>query len=514
MGLLGASLAACSDAAHRPNILVISVDTLRSDHLGCYGYPRATSPAIDAIAKQGTVFQNAWSSSSWTLPAHATMLTGLPVSAHAQCDWDLAATERFANHLPRGRYISEDLERAGYDTAGFYSCIYLEPKFGFGPGFQTWERAYHSVHSEPGIAERWDSARKAGDTEEMRRIHDENPALFDVEARSAPAAIDSALRWLGGRKSDADPFFLFVHVYDAHTPYTPPPPFDRFDPEYQGTIDGRRLGDADSPVHAGMDPRDLEHVIALYDGEIAAIDDVLERLFAELERSGAADDTLLILTSDHGEEFFEHGGKQHGGNLYRETLQVPLIVKWPGHMAAGARCATTTGLIDIAPTLRAAAGLDADKNLPGADLRELARGKSGPGSRRIVGELTIRRGPEPIWMATLIDGREQTIVRMPGSEGWSAERFDLVLDPRERAEPLHFDAASPQAARLLEDLDSTRSELHRLRERAPARGSRQASDGVVHAQERMALKALGYTGSRDAPVDADRLCLDGCIWRP
>ncbi len=142
--LLGACallLGACSKPSAPPNVLLISVDTLRADHLGCYGYSRDTSPTIDALAREGTLFENAWSTSSWTLPAHVSMFTGLPVSAHCQCDFDLTATNSVATHLPRGAFVSDALARHGYDNAGFYSCIYLEPKFGFGAKFEVWERA-------------------------------------------------------------------------------------------------------------------------------------------------------------------------------------------------------------------------------------------------------------------------------------------------------------------------------------------------------------------------------------
>ncbi len=506
--------ATCTRETARPNILLISIDTLRADHLGCYGYKRDTSSVIDALARQGTVFESAWSVTSWTLPAHVSMLTGLPISAHAQCDWDLEATQRVASHLPRGRFVSEDLSRAGYDCAGFFSAIYLESKFGFGPGFSTWERAYHSFQSEPGIAEQWKSARKSNDVDTLRRIHSEHPELFDEEVRTDPVAVDAAMHWLEKRADDHDPFFLFLHIYDVYSPYTPPAPFDtRFDPDYKGSVDGRRLGEVDSPVHVGMDPRDLEHVIALYDGEIAGVDRELARLFEALERSGAAKNTLMIVTADHGEESFEHGGKQHGVNLYRETLQVPLIVKWPGHVPSGARERATVGLIDLVPTLRAAAGLQPDNLLPGLDLLRLSEPNSQVNSRTLSASLVIRRGvEEPIWMSSLIDSREQVIVRRPSADNWSAESFDLTTDPRERGSAQPFDSASPQAAALIERMQAKRSQLQRIRELAPPRDR----EGVpLSPPEQAHLESLGYGGTpKGESYAGERLCFDGCIWHP
>ncbi|HUR29056.1 MAG TPA: sulfatase [Planctomycetota bacterium] len=504
-----AILAACAREPRRPNILLVSIDTLRADHLGAYGYERNTSPAIDALAREGTVFENAWSTTSWTLPAHVSLMTGLPVSAHAQCDFDLQATEAVATHLPRGRFIAEDLAGASYDTAGFYSCVYLEPKFGFGAGFATWERAYHSFQSEPGVAERWKAARQANDVEAMKRIHAENPALFDSEARTAPVAVDSALDWLEKRGDDRDPFFLFVHVYDVHTGYTPPAPYDTlFDPDYHGTLDGRRLTDPESLFQKGMDPRELAHVIALYDGEIAGVDRELARLFQALERSGVAKDTLVIVTADHGEEFFEHGGKLHGSTLYREALHVPLIVKWPGHVPAGARRTEPVSLIDVAPTLRAAAVVESDVRLPGFDLLQPSFAP-----RELIGQVVMRRGiAEPFWLASLIDEREQIIVRHPGREDWSAERFDLTRDPREQEAPEHIDASSPDAAALLERLAAARAILRRLRDEAPVRAR---TEGKIEDAERMHLEALGYGGGATGESSHESgLCFDGCIWRP
>ena len=512
--LLLSLCAGCDREPRRPNLLVISIDTLRADHLGAYGYGRDTSPAIDAVARGGAVFLNAWSTTSWTLPSHVSMLTGLPISAHAQCDFDMEATQAVESHRPRGRFVSEDLAMAGYDTAGFYSCVYLEPACGFGPGFETWERAYHSFKTEPGIAERWKAARESGDEGAMRRIAAERPELFDLEIPTAPAAVDGALGWLDRRGKDADPFFLFLHVYDVHTPYTPPAPFDRsFDPDYAGTIDGRRLGGSDSPVRADMDPRDLAHVIALYDGEIAAVDRELSRLFAELERRGLSHETPVVITSDHGEEFFEHGAKLHGGHLYRETLQVPLIVVWPGKIPAGVRRSECTGLIDLVPTLRAAAGLAPDPILPGIDLSAVAQGKwTGP-ARTLTASLVIRRGvSEPQWLSSIVDNREQTIIHRPGAPDWHAERFDLVANPRELSPPEVIDPEHPDAAALEARLGTVRAHLRGLREAAPRR---EVQGLPLEDVERARLEQLGYGGSaRDGQHGGEALCFDGCIWHP
>ncbi len=365
------------------------------------------------------------------------------------------------------------------------------------------------------MAERWEIARAANDVDTMRAIHKEHPELFDEEVRTTPVAVDGALKWIAARGDDRDPYFLSLHVYDAHTPYTPPAPFDRrFDPDYTGTIDGRNLGGKDSPVHAGMDPRDLEHVVALYDGEIAAVDQELGRLLGELGRLGALENTLIVLTSDHGEEFFEHGGKLHGSTLYREALQVPMIVKWPGHIPAGGRSKENVGLVDIAPTLRAAAGLEPDRLLPGLDMLSLAANKERPPAESVLlGQVTIRRGvDQPLWLESLVEQHQHTIIRRPGTADWSAERYDLRVDPRELGPPEWIDASHPTSPALLSMLEVERKKLRLLRELAPQRA---LPGTTVSPEDSMRLRALGYGGTELSGAFKDEfLCLDGCIWRP
>lgn len=167
------------------------------------------------------------------------------------------------------------------------------------------------------------------------------------------------------------PCFLFLHYWDVHFDYQPPPPYDTlFDPDYRGPVDGRDYA-YDPAIHPDMDPRGLEHIVALYDGEIRWVDHHLGLLFEALRQRGRFDESLIAVTSDHGDEFFEHGEKGHRNNLFDSTLRVPLVIKYPKQQHAGTRVAGTVGLGDIAPTLLAAAGLDAPETFLGVDLNPL-----------------------------------------------------------------------------------------------------------------------------------------------
>ena len=396
--ILGTIAASCGEppphAPKRPNVLLISIDTLRADHLGCYGYERDTSPRIDALAREGVLFERVLSTSSWTLPAHLSLLTGLPVSAHGICDdrlWTRKDREGHPIAAPlRARFLSEELRSQGYRTAGFFSWKYLEPQFGFGPGFEVWQRLGYSLFSDPTVGPQFEKLRAAGDIAGLQRLAAAHPELpTDEGTPCAAQVVDSALAWLDELEAGQN-FLLFVHLFDVHDPYTPPPPFDtRFDPDYEGPIDGRRVTSPDSPVRGDMPPRDLEHLVALYDGGIAWIDSEVGRLLDSLQARGLARDTLVILTADHGEEFFEHGFKTHRRQLYLETSGVPLLMRWPAGLPATRRVAGTVGSIDVAASIYEATGIEPSSPTGGHSLLELARNDRGRGSRPYLAELQL-----------------------------------------------------------------------------------------------------------------------------
>jgi len=495
-----------------PNVLLISIDTLRADHLSCYGYDRATSPELDRFAQRGAVFERAFSTTSWTLPAHLSMLTGLPISAHGICDdrlWTRTDAAGTARDIPlRGRFISESLQDVGYRCAGYFTWKYLEAQFGFGPGFETWERLGHTFYSHPVVGPRFDELQSAGDTEALKALVAEYPQLFDDRHPSSPEVVAAAQAWLtehAGREN-GQPFFLFLHLFDVHDPYVPPAPFDqRFNPDYTGPIDGRRITSPDSPMRADMPQADLDQLVALYDGEIAWVDSQLAKIFATLDSLELADDTLVVITSDHGEEFFEHGHKTHRRQLYTESTQVPLIVVWPGHVPPETRIRGSVGITDIAPTLRAVCGAQDDAApLLGTNLVELASEGEGADERTYLSELNVFDASGALErQLAIVQGSEHWILRKPANGSWITQRFDLERDPGE-TEP--HSAPYPDA-----QLERLRRALTQLRRAQPARAAKLPG---LSERDRGELAAMGYSDgdTPESSTDSERLCLDGCVW--
>ena len=291
-------------AAQQPDIVLVSIDSLRADHVGCYGYGRPTTPAIDRLAAEGARFRNAVSTTSWTLPAHASMFTGLYSDTHGVVDNGLALSGNIVT-------LTEALKGAGYHTAGFFGGPYLMPEFGFNQGFDTYECCM--------------SQFQPGQDHSEDQVGVGPQSFADI---TGPLTLEKTEAWID--TLDSRPFFLFVHLWDVHYDYIPPGEYARmFDPDYSGTLDPRMML-RNASIRPGMPERDLQHLIALYDGEIRYTDDNLARLLAELDRVGRLDSALIVVTSDHGDEFFEHGQTGHQKTLYDEVLRIPLVIRWPG----------------------------------------------------------------------------------------------------------------------------------------------------------------------------------------
>lgn len=506
------ALAACggSDPAPGPpNLVLVSVDCLRADHVHAYGYERETTPVLDALAAEGVRFERCLSTTSWTLPAHLSMLTGLPVSGHGVDDdrlWTRVGPDGAPLDVPmRGVFLSEVLKEAGYDTAGFVTWKYLEEQFGFGPGFDVYERLAHNFYSHPVVGPRFEQLSAAKDVEGMKALAAAHPDLFDDTTPTAPQVVDRALEWLDGREGEA-PFFLFLHVFDCHDPYSPPAPYDRmFDPGYEGTIDGRRVTTADSPVQPDMDPRDLEHLVARYDGAIRFVDAELGRLFEGFDGRGLTEDTLIAVTADHGEEFYEHGQKTHRRQLYLESVGVPLILRWPAGLPRGVVVEGNSGLVDLTPTFCAAAGVTAPPSM-GVDLLPMARGEARNRERPYLSELVLfDQGAVPNRLVSVLRGDQQRLVASRGAAPFAGVVLDLSDDPLGRgwgtATEDHEDQLGP-----------LRGALHRLRE---SLHERQAGS-PMSARDLADLAAMGYGGHGEAVEgeagDGSRLVLDGGVW--
>ncbi|MDP6539791.1 MAG: sulfatase [Planctomycetota bacterium] len=520
-----ALLAACApDAAEapRPNVLLISIDTLRADHLSCYGYARETSPRLDALAREGVLFESATSTTSWTLPAHVSMLTGLPVSAHGICDdrlWSRPAPDGGAEPVTmRGLFLPEVLRDAGWRTGGFFTWKYLEPTFGFGPGFEVYERLGHTFYSHPVVSERFEALRATGDTEGLQRLAAEHPELFDDTRPSSPEAVDRALGWIEAVRRDSPerPFFCFLHLFDVHDPYRAPEPFHRrfADPAYDGPITGRNVMGAGTPVERGMAEADLGHLVSLYDGEIAWVDSEVGRLLDALEARGLTQNTLVVVVSDHGEEFFEHGEKQHRRSLYRESVHVPWIARWPDGLPAGRRVAGPVGLVDVTPTITGLCGLAPPPGAVGRDLSAVARGQAPNEPTTYLSELFLFDRPgAPLRLVGLHHGDEHALLGARGAAAWVGQHIDLTVDPTERGFGERFRIEEGPGPRWDARLEALRSTLGPLASRLPSRLADDATPGLTDA-ELAELEAMGYTGTGEVESGAggDRLCIDGCVW--
>ena len=381
--------------------MLISIDSLRADHLGSYGYNKPTSPTMDALAAQGARFEWAISTTSWTLPAHAAMFTGLYDSAHGLVDNGLALA---AEH----RTLAEVLQDNGYQTGGFFGGPYLHPIFGLGQGFDTYESCMAQIDTD---------ATEESVRDQSRQKH--SASHSDV---TSPRTLAAATRWLDSLDRDK-PFFLFLHLWDVHYDFLPPKELvDLFDPGYAGTLTGENFMD-NPAVRADMDARDFAHLLALYDGEIRFVDDHIGQLVEVLKGRGEWDNCLFVITADHGEEFFEHGQKGHQKTLFDEVVHVPLVLTWPGHIPAGVRVSDPVRSIDLMPTLLTAAGVSKRPRVQGRDLWPLIKGQSLPS--------------EPALCELLVDKREYRAVRTSGFKvvrshpSKALAGFDLSSNPKE-----------------------------------------------------------------------------------
>jgi len=321
-----ALLAACTPSPRplpagdpsRPDIVLVSIDTLRADHLSSYGYTRPTSPFIDELAAAGTRFDQARSASPWTLPAHTTMMTG-------ELPWTHRVVEDSLTLDPATPVLAQSLSAAGYRTGGFVSTLYVSRMFGFDRGFDHFDD--FGIHTE--------KANLKG------RV-------------TVDKVIDSAMDWWAEQPA-GQPVFLFLHTYDVHYTYDPPAPYatlfdrapDKHDPHYKNYFFFKK--------HP-LAPAELEHQQAQYDEAIRWVDENLRGLDERLRKSGRT--VRWVLTSDHGEELGERGSWGHAHTLYAEQLHVPLVITerradGTSSLPQGKVVTDTVGTLDLAPTIAA-----------------------------------------------------------------------------------------------------------------------------------------------------------------
>lgn len=430
-----------------PNVLVISIDTLRADHLSCYGYERKTSPRIDALASEGVLFEQVVAAAPWTLPSYGSLFTACTPAVH-RAGVNAAHEELFGRdedspkeelEILRGDLptLAEELSAAGFATAGFHANSFLRAKNGVDRGFDRW--VFYQYHVSFGV--------------------------------------DLALDWID--RCGGAPWFCFLHVMDVHQPYVPPPPFDRkFSDrshaevaDYPPAIDGLRAKRPDDAT--------VRLLVDEYDGAIAYADDEIGRLLDRLQAKGVLDRTLVVVHSDHGEEFWEHGGYEHGHTEYAELLRVPLILRWPGPLPAGRRVTPRVRLIDLMPTVLDLLRLPPAGGIEGRSLLPLLEGKA-EAPRECISEATLHGRRE---IKALTVGPESFVLRGTGP----GLLFDLAADPQEAK-----DLAAERRSRAQELEGRLRKRHEAILQSAVRARAMQLSDA-----DRRRLREMGYTGAGD-----------------
>jgi arylsulfatase A-like enzyme len=476
--LLAGLLAAAGCArAPRPSAVLITIDTLRADHLGCYGYAPPTSPHIDALARQGMVFRQARTTLPRTTQSIASILTGRLPKTHG-------ARGLFA-HLPEANLtVAEALRQAGYSTAAVVSNTFLRRGQGFEQGFDSYDNP----------ESRWD-------------------------ADSAGAVSDAAIAWLDRAPHDR-PFFLWVHYLDPHWRYEPDPSWaDTFDPSFSEPftvyqdLDAHRYTKGRMIFDPPLTPRQEQHVRALYDGEIAQTDAAVGRLLDRLDHLDSR--LVVVLTSDHGESLGEHGYHfAHGEYLYEQGLRVPLVIRFPGAVEAGSVNDGMALNIDVAPTMLALLGVSRLQGVegrpllvPAAGTAAVAGGASGaPGFTAADGRpfswaesdfqlihpenpRYFIRGPRGRW-SSACDGRYKLIhIPAPGRE--MLELYDLRDDPGESRNLVDDPAYEEVRRKLLHEVTRFADYGTGAGDVAAPKGG-EAGPEALSPEEEERLRSLGY----------------------
>ncbi len=368
----------------KPDVILVIIDALRADHLGCYGYDRNTSPTIDSLAGSGIRWTRVQSQAPWTLPANASILSGLTVRSHGVYQ-NLNGRFPLSEDMPT---IATILKAAGYFTVGIANCFWIGPELGFDIGFDKF------LYSEQGY-------------------------------RNAEESVNSLITELESNDSD-QPYFAMLHLYDVHAPYDPPPYYWRLWALNNSTQ--RPYWDVDQATKTLHDPENRQNYINLYDGEIRFVNDQLDSLSNWLRETGRAGNTIIVITSDHGEEFLDHGWIEHSVTLYQELLNIPLIITGAG-IPAGIEETDLAGQIDILPTILSLLSVPIPEHLEGIALIPLS-----PQTNRV---LPSSGTTVDIWNSSGRRNRNWVAVRSENKKLiWFADEdssvyYDLELDPLE-----------------------------------------------------------------------------------
>jgi arylsulfatase A-like enzyme len=441
--VLSAGPALLSPAKAPPNLLLVTIDTLRSDHVSAYGHPRPTTPVLDALAARGALFETAYCPMPTTGPSHATMFTGVRPSTHGVIKNGLRLP-------PERATLAELLTARGYRTGGVVSSYPVHRDFGLARGFASYDDEFAEGAPSP-----------------RTRVWEGVPAP-EAFSRAADRTRARAVAWLQGHgylrpgSRRLAPFFLWVHFFDPHFPYEPPS-------EHAAAF----------PPPAGADETARQR--AAYEGEVRFADAELGRLLEALGRAGKLRDTAVVVAGDHGEGLMDHGHLQHGLFLYEEVVRVPFVVHWPGRVVP-ARRAEPVELLDLQATVLDLLGVpeDAWPRGEGRSLASMLSGGPAPPPRAVLLERRHYEAREVEGFAVrgskhaIREGRYKYI---EAEEEGTRELYDIEADPGERR---NLASERPEdAGRLSSLLREWVRERGRPMERVP--------DGVAER-----LRALGY----------------------
>jgi arylsulfatase A-like enzyme len=350
---------ACPDC----NVILISIDTLRADHLGCYGYPRETTPNLDEFSEQGVRFDRTIAHAPSTTASHASIFTSLIPPHHG------AQRSKRQPISDKVRTMAEILREAGYRTVSYNGGGQVSAEYGFDRGFE----------------------------------------VYEIERGGFSKTVGKAVRWMQHHPDEK--FFMFLHTYEVHAPYQPNPAFmEIFDADYSGELDDQipmRLLLEINDGTATIDEPGTQHIVNAYDAEIRSMDKAFGQLVRYLNTRELLEHTIVIFTSDHGEEFDEHAQiGRHSFALYDEILRVPLIIRLPGKKLASTVVVQPVRSIDILPTLIELLGLESSDQFEGSTLTALMRGRESA-DRVAVSQVDSRNDPSPISIRT---GSEKLIL--------------------------------------------------------------------------------------------------------
>lgn len=492
LALAALLLGACSRApeeSRKPNLVIIALDTLRPDHLGCYGYARDTSPNIDAFAKDAVIFEHAETAAPWTAPSLLSLMTSLYPNVHG--------VVRFPDPgqmNERVTTLAEVLKEQGYWTGAFTDGGYAKPQFGLKQGFDSFPLNEGDVPHE----------------------HSSN---IDHPDRLA-TNIDRTLKWLGEAQAGDEPFFLFFHTYQVHGPYRPPEELVKlYRPSYDEAAEHARIATALAALREGreLSAEDVRLVIAhsehcdagkgdlpavtaemkrhaitsfdeqrmqfwrdLYDAEIRFTDAELKRLLDVLDRPGLRENTVVVFVSDHGEGFGEHGAPGHGNVLHDEALRVLCMLRAPG--VAARRVEDVVSSIDVMPTVLDLLGIERAKlQLQGRGLGALLRGERLPGLPTFTHALSKKGGEQRL--QSVRDGNWRFVFEPETEIG---QLFDLATDPGELTDVA---GQNPKVVERMRGLLNAQRDFDRV---FIEKASGPVGDYELDASDIEELRRLGY----------------------